>query len=151
MSAYQAKSSVQSSKKLSKPAERQDLKISFATSEDLGHSKTWRMKSAGTSDNTKNNGRDQEQGDVDDDYENEPIVSHSIQHVWLEHPIPDKLFFLATGEGCGTAEVCKMQISEANCAIYFFFCFCCCRFKQFTRPFLLKMPILFTWHRWRLP
>ena len=78
------------------------------------------MKSAGTSDNTKNNGRDQEQGDVDDDYENEPIVSHSIQHVWLEHPIPDKLFFLATGEGCGTAEVCNMQISEANCAIYFF-------------------------------
>ena len=73
------------------------------------------MKSAGTSDNTKNNGRDQEQGDVDDDYENEPIVSHSIQHVWLEHPIPDKLFFLATGEGCGTAEVCNMQISEANC------------------------------------
>ena len=68
------------------------------------------MKSAGTSDNTKNNGRDQEQGDVDDDYENEPIVSHSIQHVWLEHPIPDKLFFLATGEGCGTAEVCNMQI-----------------------------------------
>ena len=81
------------------------------------------MKSAGTSDNTKNNGRDQEQGDVDDDYENEPIVSHSIQHVWLEHPIPDKLFFLATGEGCGTAEVCNMQISEANCAIYFFFLF----------------------------
>jgi len=104
-SAHQAKSLVQSSKNLSNPGERQDLKISFATSEDLGHSKTWRMKSAGTSDNTKNNGRDQEQGDVDDDYENEPIVSHSIQHVWLEHPIPDKLFFLATGEGCGTAEV----------------------------------------------
>ena len=78
----------------------------------LGHSKTWRMKSAGTSDNTKNNGRDQEQGDVDDDYENEPIVSHSIQHVWLEHPIPDKLFFLATGEGCGTAEVCKAMKSS---------------------------------------
>ena len=47
----------------------------------------------------------------DDDYENEPIVSHSIQHVWLEHPIPDKLFFLATGEGCGTAQVCIMQIN----------------------------------------
>ena len=46
----------------------------------------------------------------DDDYENEPIVSHSIQHVWLEHPIPDKLFFLATGEGCGTAQVCIMQM-----------------------------------------
>ena len=70
------------------------------------------MKSAGTSDNTKNNGRDQEQGDVDDDYENEPIVSHSIQHVWLEHPIPDKLFFLATGEGCGTAEVYKAMKSS---------------------------------------
>ena len=35
----------------------------------------------------------------------EPIVNHSIQHVWLEHPVPDKLFFLATGEGCGTVEV----------------------------------------------
>ena len=68
------------------------------------------MKSAGSrSDNTKIKESDQEQSEVDD-YENEPIVSHSIQHVWLEQPIPDKLFFLATGEGCGTAEVCNMQI-----------------------------------------
>ena len=46
----------------------------------------------------------------DDYYENEPIVSSSIQHVWLEQPIPDKLFFLATGEGCGTVEVCSLKI-----------------------------------------
>ena len=74
--------------------EEQDLKISLATSENLGHSKTWRMKTSG-----RNN------KDGEEDYENEPIVSHSIQHVWLEQPIPDKLFFLATGEGCGTVEV----------------------------------------------
>ena len=78
------------SKKLSKPKENSDLKISFATSEDLGHSRTWRMK--------RNRQENVEQQD-------EPIVNHSIQHVWLEHPVPQKLFFLATGEGCGTVEV----------------------------------------------
>ena len=71
----------------------QDLKISFATSEDLGHSKTWRMKSLW----------DEEENAVES--ENEPIFSQSLQHVWLEQPIPDKLFFLATGEGCATVEV----------------------------------------------
>ena len=89
-------SSYQTSKKLSKPEEKQaeqDLKISLATSEDLGHSRTWRMKK-----NIEVN------NNVEQD---EPIVNHSIQHVWLEHPVPQKLFFLATGEGCGTVEVCK--------------------------------------------
>ena len=118
MSAYQAKPSVSSKKFSSKDAaattegagRRQDLKISFATSEDLGHSKTWRMKTT-NNDDDGGNPNSEEQSD-DDDYENEPIVSHSIQHVWLEHPIPDKLFFLATGEGCGTAQVCiTMQIN----------------------------------------
>ena len=115
MSAYQAKPSVSSKKFSSKDAaaesghagrRRQDLKISFATSEDLGHSKTWRMK---TTDGVSGDDPNLEE-QSEDDYENEPIVSHSIQHVWLEHPIPDKLFFLATGEGCGTAQVCIMQM-----------------------------------------
>jgi len=44
----------------------------------------------------------------------EPIVNHSIQHVWLEHPVPDKLFFLATGEGCGTVEVLTTYETMAN-------------------------------------
>ena len=86
MSSYQT-----SKKKLSKPSWKQDLKISLATSEDLGHSQTWRMTRGRKNKN---------QGDLF-----EPIVNHSIQHVWLEHPVPDKLFFLATGEGCGTVEV----------------------------------------------
>ena len=43
--------------------------------------------------------------------ENEPIVSRSIQKIWLEQPIPDKLFFLATGEGCGTVEVCFFYLA----------------------------------------
>lgn len=91
MSAYQM------SKKLSKTGTaHNDLKISFATSQDLGHSKTWRMK---------NSKEEVEEAFEEQAYENEPIVSHSIQRVWLEHPIPDKLFFLATGVGCGTVEV----------------------------------------------
>lgn len=93
-------SAYQMSKKLSNTgtdSQHNDLKISFATSQDLGHSKTWRMK------NTK---KEEAFEDYEDQaYENEPIVSHAIQRVWLEHPIPDKLFFLATGVGCGTVEV----------------------------------------------
>lgn len=89
MSSYQT-----SKKKLSKPSWKKDLKISLATSEDLGHSRTWRM--------TRGGGENKKEGNQD---LFEPIVNHSIQHVWLEHPVPDKLFFLATGEGCGTVEV----------------------------------------------
>ena len=92
-------SSYQTSKKLSKPKAEQDLKISLATSEDLGHSRTWRMKK-----NIEENNNDVER--------DEPIVNHSIQHVWLEHPVPQKLFFLATGEGCGTVEVRKVKIKS---------------------------------------
>ena len=87
------------SQKLSKPKNEKDysdLKISFATSEDLGHSRTWRMK--------RNRQENIEQAD-EASYEQQSIVNHSIQHVWLEHPVPQKLFFLATGEGCGTVEV----------------------------------------------
>ena len=43
--------------------------------------------------------------EAEEDFENEPLLSHSIHHVWLEDPVPDKLYFLATGKGCGTVEV----------------------------------------------
>ena len=94
MSSYQT-----SKQKLSKPSWKQDLKISLATSEDLGHSRTWRMV-RGRNNSGKEN-QDLEQA----------IVNHSIQHVWLQHPVPDKLFFLATGEGCGTVEV---RLTKSN-------------------------------------
>ena len=106
MSSYQT-----SKKKLSKPSWKQDLKISLATSEDLGHSQTWRMTRGRKNKN---------QGDLF-----EPIVNHSIQHVWLEHPVPDKLFFLATGEGCGTVEVKSNQpfcVFDLSCFFLIWVC-----------------------------
>ena len=72
----------------------QDLKISLATSEDLGHAKTWRMKGSGL--------RNQD-ADGPDSMEEQLLVSHDT--IQLEQPLPEKLFFLATGEGCATVEV----------------------------------------------
>lgn len=102
MSAYQKLSSLE---RLSKTGE-QDLKISFATSEDLGHSKTWRMK--------KGAKISQEED------ENEPLIGN-LQHVWLQNPMPEKLYFLATGDGCGTVEVHNfMQIFSTQIRTFFY-------------------------------
>ena len=78
---------------LSKPSLKPNLKISVASSDDLGHARTLRMK--------RKNGMEE-----DDNIEEEDLVVNEFQHkMRMESPMPDKLYFLATGEGCATVEL----------------------------------------------
>ncbi len=79
---------------------RQDLKVSLATSEDMAHTKMFHLTEA------VNNlvSVEAEDGEA-------VVEAGSVHEVDLKRPIPEKLLFLATGEGCATVEV-KLSFSE---------------------------------------
>ena len=80
---------------MSKPNLEPDLKISVASSDDLGHATTWRMKN---SISEHNNFSLEEDSEV-------PIVNEFQHNVRMDDPLPDKLYFLATGKGCATIQL----------------------------------------------
>ena len=83
---------------LSKPSLEPNLKISVASSDDLGHARTLRMKRK----NEKKNKMEED----DNIKGEEDLVVNEFQHkMRMESPMPDKLYFLATGEGCATVEL----------------------------------------------
>ena len=80
---------------LSKPSLEPNLKISVASSDDLGHARTLRMKR-----------KNEKKMEEEEDNIEEDLVVNEFQHkMRMESPMPDKLYFLATGEGCATVEV----------------------------------------------
>ena len=81
---------------LSKPSLEPNLKISVASSDDLGHARTLRMKRK----NEKKNEMEE-----DDNIEEDLVVNEFQHKMRMESPMPDKLYFLATGEGCATVEL----------------------------------------------
>ena len=72
----------------------QDMKVSFATSEDMTHSKTWHLGDLGEA-----------KAEADEVSEDVTQLNRRTHEIALKHPVPEKLLFLATGEGCATVQV----------------------------------------------
>ena len=89
-----------------------DMKISLALSNDLGHATTWKMKRLFENNDQKleNNGQELENND---DMEMEMENNGKIEklnpfqdNIKLENSLfSEKLYFLATGEGCASIEL----------------------------------------------
>ena len=91
-------------------ASEPNMKISLALSNDLGHATTWKMKRL-----LENNDQESENINDDDDDMVENTNGNGIIEKWnpfqdsikLENSLfsSEKLYFLATGEGCASIEL----------------------------------------------
>ena len=94
-------------------ASEPDMKISLALSNDLGHATTWKMKRLfeNNGQELENNGQELENNDDNMEMENNgngkiEKLNPFQDNIKLENSLfSEKLYFLATGEGCASIEL----------------------------------------------